>query len=135
MRVRLNSIRFQKKWEGAASRTFSDSFVALLWLQNANLRKREKTLGPASTHGVSAMAEIARQMRRLSGSIGAPARKDVLTANSDDRIAPTHAEVAGQESRPTSDQAKKNLRGAPRQSGGKLNIMSPETGKRNRCYL
>ena len=114
---------------------FPDSFVAVLCLHNANLSDHEKALVVAITHSDLAITEIAQQMRRPSGPMGASAREDVLVAGNVDPAESSLAEMQGRESRLDCRKAKKKLRRAPGQAEGKSKSINPETGKRNRRFL
>ena len=114
--------------------TLPSASAAALCLQNANLPNFEQSLVPASTHGESAMMEVAQQMRRLSGALGAPTKTDVFLAEDDASPASPPAEMEELESRKASREDKVNFKYAPRQVGGgwggegeKLNSINSKT--------
>ena len=55
-------------------------FVAILWVQVASLFKNGKSLVLGSVQGAFAFAAAANRMRRLFGTSGSAARRDVLVA-------------------------------------------------------
>ena len=57
-----------------------EEFVAILWAQDASLSKNGKSLVLDTVQGALAFAAPVNRMRRLFGSCGSAARRDVLVA-------------------------------------------------------
>ena len=67
-----------------------DAFLAVSRLPDAILSRPDKSLVVASTHGNSVATEVAQQIRRPSGLLGASGRQDILFAYNDceDAVSP-----------------------------------------------
>ena len=72
--------RLRRKAEGRKKHrgAFSYEFVAISRYQNANLSRRDKSRALARTHGNLAMKDIAQQLCRLFGPMGACGKQDVV---------------------------------------------------------
>ena len=63
---------------------FPNAFVSVLFMQNAALSRQEKSLVLASTLESLAYMDVAMTMRRLFGTCGGAARRNILVAEDAD---------------------------------------------------
>ena len=81
--VKLGLIRRKAEGRRQPGGNLPDAFAAAPCLQKANLSYREESVVLAVSQGSLVVTEIAQQMRRLLGPIGARARKGVLMPDND----------------------------------------------------
>ena len=91
---------------------FPDALVAALCSHNANISNHERSPVVSSAFGLLATMEIAQQVRRLFGPMGARSEsQDVLLVENDNSAFSAPAKSEGQESRTVYRKAKAKSRG------------------------
>ena len=112
-----------------------EAFAVALRLRAANSSNRDKSLILASTHGNTAMLEMAKQLGRLFGPSGGMGKKDVCLVGNGKIDAQSPPNIRDHESCLAHRKAKKMSKDGPNGDGGKLDGVGPKPGKRHRCYL